>query len=269
MNRAIDRVLWPSLGAATLLFVAWGMVPRSAVFTTVLSPGRLIAVASLVKLALLALGAAWSWRSRRFLDADNPVRPAWTLLAAGLACNVLGQAVLARYQLTGQESPFPSAGDIFYVLAYPLVGTALVWFLRAYNEAGYPMGSRGERATLLVGTVVVCASLAFVVLRPVVLSDLPPAQKALSAAYPLLDLALLVPLAILLRMTSRFRGGSVGTAWMIVLSGFVFMCAGDVLFAYFTALGKTGLDPFVHAAYILSYGLIAAGMRRHLALVES
>jgi len=56
---------------------------------------------------------------------------------------------------------------------------------------------------------------------------------------------------------------------MIVLSGFVFMCAGDVLFAYFTALGKTGLDPFVHAAYILSYGLIAAGMRRHLALVES
>ena len=45
--------------------------------------------------------------------------------------------------------------------------------------------------------------------------------------------------------------------------------AGDVLFAYFTALGKTGLDPFVHAAYILSYGLIAAGMRRHLALVES
>ena len=269
MNRAIDRVLWPALWAATLLFVAWGMAPRATVFTTVLSSGRLIAVASLVKLALLALGAAWSWRSGRLLDADNPVRPAWTLLAAGLACNVLGQAVLARYQLTGQESPFPSAGDVFYVLAYPLVGAALVWFLRAYNEAGYPMGSRAERVTLLVVTVVVCASLAFLVLRPVVLSDLPPAQKALSAAYPLLDLALLVPLAILLRMTSRFRGGSVGAAWMIVLSGFVFMCAGDVLFAYFTALGQTGLDPFVHAAYILAYGLIAAGMRRHLALVAS
>ena len=90
MNRAIDRVLWPALWAATLLFVAWGTAPRAALFTTVLSPGRLIAVASLVKLALLALGAAWSWRSRRLLDAENPVRPAWTLVASGLACNVLG-----------------------------------------------------------------------------------------------------------------------------------------------------------------------------------
>jgi len=269
VNRAIDRVLWPSLWAATLLFVAWGVVPRAALFTTVLSPGRLIAVASLVKLALLGLGAAWSWRSRRLLDADNPVRPAWTLLAAGLVCNVLGQAGLARYQLAGQESPFPSIGDFFYLLAYPLVGVALVQFVRTYHQAGYPMGSRAERATLLAVTVTVCASLSFVVLRPVIQADLPSLQKALSAAYPLLDMALLVPLALLLRTTWQFRGGSVGTAWIVVLSGFVFMCAGDVLFAYFTALGKTGLDPFVHAAYILSYGLIAAGMRRHLALVES
>ena len=81
--------------------------------------------------------------------------------------------------------------------------------------------------------------------------------------------ALLVPLALLLRTTWHFRGGSVGTAWVIVLSGFVFMCAGDVLFAYFTALGATGLDPFVHAAYIVAYGFIAAGVRRHLALVVS
>jgi hypothetical protein len=80
-------------------------------------------------------------------------------------------------------------------------------------------------------------------------------------------MALLVPLALLLRTTWHFRGGSVGTAWIVVLSGFVFLCAGDVLFAYFTALGLTGLDPFVHGAYILSYGLIAAGVRKHLALL--
>ena len=58
-----------------------------------------------------------------------------------------------------------------------------------------------------------------------------------------------------------------GTAWILVLTGFVFMCAGDVLFAYFTALGQTGLDPFVHGAYILSYGLIAGGVRKHVALL--
>src|SRR5262249_46209453 len=94
-----------------------------------------------------------------------------------------------------------------------------------------------------------------------------PVAKALNAAYPLLDMALLVPLTLLLRTTWQFRGGSVGTAWLIVLSGFAFMCVGDVLFAYFSALGRTGLDPFVHAAYIVPSGSLAAGVRRHLALV--
>lgn len=267
MNRAVDRALWPSLWAATLLFVGWGIVPRATLFTTVLSPARLIAVAAVVKLVLLGLGALWSWRSRSSLDTGNPVRPAWGLLAASLAGNVLGQAALARYQLRGLNSPFPSAGDVFYILAYPLAGAAFVQFLRAYHEAGYPMGSRAERTRLLLGTVAVCAALSFVVLRPVVMAEMPAVEKALSAAYPLLDMALLVPLALLLRTTWHFRGGSVGTAWVIVLSGFVFMCAGDVLFAYFTALGLTGLDPFVHGAYILAYGLIAAGVRKHVALV--
>jgi hypothetical protein len=269
MSRTVDRLLWPTLWAATLLFVGWGLLPRATVFTTVLPPSRLVGLASVVKLVLLVLGAAWSWQSRKHLDADNPVRPAWTWFAAGLSANVLGQVVLARYQLVGQESPFPSVGDVFYLLAYPLLGAALVQFVRAYHEAGYPMGSRAERARLLAVTAMVCASLSFVVLRPVVMSDLPPVQKALTAAYPLLDMALLVPLALLLRTTWHFRGGSVGTAWIVVLTGIVFMCAGDVLFAYLTALGQTGLDPFVHGAYIMAYGLIAAGVRKHLALVAS
>ena len=269
MNRAIDRTLWPSLAAATLLFVSWGLAPRAALFTTVLSPGRLIAVAALVKLTLLSLGTLWSWRARAALDADNPVRPAWTLLASSLLCDVIGQAVLARYQLRGEQSPFPSAGDVFWLLAYPLAGVALVRFVSAYHQSGYPMGSRAERTSLLAVTAAVCAALLFVVLRPVFLAEMPPLEKALSAAYPLLDMALLVPLALLLRTTWHFRGGSVGTAWILVLTGFVFMCAGDVLFAYFTALGLTGLDPFVHGAYILSYGLIAGGVGRHLALVAS
>jgi len=156
---------------------------------------------------------------------------------------------------------------VFYILAYPLAAAAFVQFLRAYHEAGYPMGSRAERTRLLLATVAVCAALSFIVLRPVVMAEMPMVEKVLSAAYPLLDMALLVPLVLLLRTTWHFRGGSVGTAWVIVLSGFVFMCAGDVLFAYFTALGLTGLDPFVHGAYILSYGLIAAGVRKHVALV--
>jgi hypothetical protein len=269
MTRPVDRLLWPSLLLATVPFLAWGIAPRAGVFTSVLSPARLVALASLVKLTLLGLGFLWSVHARRALDSANPVRPAWTLLAGGLLSTFVGQAGLAPYQLSGHPTPFPSAADLFYVLAYPLIGAALIRFVQAYEEVGYPIGTRGERALLIAVTVAVCGALSVVVLRPVVQADLPPLDMALSALYPLLDMALLVPLALLLRTTWHFRGGSVGTAWVIVLSGFVFMCAGDVLFAYFTALGATGLDPYVHAAYIVAYGFIAAGVRRHLALAAS
>jgi hypothetical protein len=269
MTRAMDRLLWPALGATTALFLLWGFAPHASVFSSTLSEARLVALASVVKLVLLAAGAAWSARTRALLDDGNPVRPAWTLLALGLLCDVLGQAALAPYQLSGQPTPFPSVADVFYLLAYPLTGVALVRFVATYREAGYPMGSRRQQAILMTVTAVAGAALAVGALRPVLLAQMPPLDKALSAAYPVLDLALLVPLALVVRTTWEFRGGSVGTAWLVIVSGIVFMCAGDVLFAYFTALGLTGLDPFVHAAFVVAYGLIAAGVRRHLKLVEA
>ena len=155
------------------------------------------------------------------------------------------------------------------MLAYPLIGAALIRFVGAYREVGYPMGSRRQQAVLMAVTAVAGAALSVVALRPVLLAEMPPLDKALSAAYPVLDLALLVPLAVVVRTMWQFRGGSVGRAWLVIVSGIVFLCAGDVLFAYFTALGLTGLDPFVHAAYMMAYGLVAAGVRRHLALVEA
>jgi hypothetical protein len=269
MTRSADRVLFPSLWFTTFVFVGWGLMPRAALYTSLLSPTRLVGLAALAKLVLLLLGTVWSWRSRAALDAGNPVRPGWTLLAAGLFATFVGQLLLARYQLAGAATPFPSVADVFYLLAYPLIGAALVRFIRAYDEVGLPIGTRGERMVTLAAAAAACGLLAVLVLRPLLQADLAPLEEALNAAYPVLDMVLLVPLALLLRITWRFRGGQVATAWVVVLSGFIFMCAGDVLFAYLTALGRAGLDPFLHAAYIVSYGLVAAGVRRHLGLMLS
>jgi hypothetical protein len=270
MTRAADNALWVVLGLAAGLFVGWGIAPQAAFYTSVLSPERLIKVASLLKLGLLAAGAAWAWRCRRSVGDDGATRGAWALLAGGIAATFVGQACLAPYQLGGGTTPFPSVADVFYVLAYPLLGVALFRFVIAYSESGYPVGTRGERTVIVGVAATSCVVLAVIVLRPVLAAPgMTPAERALTAAYPALDLVLLVPLALLLRISLRFRGGALGLAWIAVLAGIVFMCAADVLFAYFTALGLTGLDPFVHATFITAYGLLAAGMRRHLALLTA
>ena len=79
---------------------------------------------------------------------------------------------------------------------------------------------------------------------------------------------LLVPLALLLRIALRLRGSQVGAVWAELLAGFVFLCFGDIFFAYFSALGEQQLDPYVHATYLLSYGLVAGGAHRQLLLLQ-
>jgi hypothetical protein len=57
--------------------------------------------------------------------------------------------------------------------------------------------------------------------------------------------------------------------WALVLGGLIFMCVGDLSFAYLSALGQQHRGPFVHATFILFYGLIAGGAHRQLQLLRS
>lgn len=264
-DRWLDSAPWVVLGVAVATFVGWAALPGTALYTQVLTPHRLLALAAVLKLVYLLAGVAWAFACRDRLEPDNPARPAWFLLSLGLLSTFAGQLCLAPFQVFRNETPFPSVADIFYVLAYPFLIAALLIFLNAYREAGLPMGSLAERALLVGGVGVV----AVVILRPVAATPGPLLDRILTIAYPALDLVLLVPLVLLLRMALRLRGSNVGEVWLLLLTGFVFMCAGDICFAYFQSLGEEHLDPFVHATFILAYALVAGGARRQLRILES
>ena len=146
---------------------------------------------------------------------------------------------------------------------------AFVVFLRAYRKSGFPIGSLGERLGIVCGVGLLAAVVAVPILRPVVGAEGPLLERLLTVIYPVLDLILLVPLALLLRIALRLRGSHVGSVWALILGGMIFMCVGDVSFAYFSALGWTQLDPFVHLTFILAYGLIAGGAHRQYRLLRS
>jgi hypothetical protein len=259
------RPAWIAVGLAVALYVGWAVFPSSALYTRTLNTHRLLAIASLVKLACLLAGAVWAFECRDRLEPGNPARPAWFLLSLGVLSMFAGQLCLAPFQLVKGETPFPSPGDIFYLLGYPFLIAALLVFLNAYREAGLPLASVAERALVVAGVAV----LAVVILRPVAETPGPLLDWILQIAYPALDLVLLVPLVLLLRMALRLRGGRAGEVWLLLLTGIVFMCAGDIFFAYFQSLGEQHLDPFVHATYILAYALIAFGAERQLRIFKT
>lgn len=256
---------WVVVAAAVALYVGWALFPASVLYREWLGTHALLAIAAGFKLVYQLAGAAWAFACRERLEPGNPARPAWFLLSLGLLATFAGQLCLAPYQLVLGETPFPSPGDIFFVLAYPFLFAALVALLNAYREAGLPMGSPAGRA-LLVAAVAVAA---FLILRPVAGVPAPLLDYVLTIAYPALDFILLVPLVLLLRIALGLRGGRAGEVWLLLLSGFVFLCAGDICFAYFQSLGEEHLDPFVHATFILAYALLAGGAHRQLAILES
>jgi hypothetical protein len=260
---------WLLLAALAALYVGWGLAPDSRLYHDVLGTHLLTALASLFKITFLAAGALLAFACRDRLEPGNPARPAWALLSAGLFSTLVGQISLAPYQLTTGQTPFPSLGDLYYLLSYPFFIASFLAFLRAYRVAGFPGGSAAERAAIVGGVAVAATAAAVVILRPVATGGAELIDRILNVAYPVLDLVLLLPLALLLRMALRLGKSRVGLVWAVLLAGFVFLCFGDMCFAYFSALGEQQLDPWVHATYLLAYGLIAGGAHQQLELLKS
>jgi len=209
-DRRFESAPWVVLGVAVATFVGWAVFPGTSLYTQVLPPHRLLALAALLKLVYLLAGTAWAFACRDRLEPDNPARPAWFLLSLGLLANFAGQLCLAPFQVFRNETPFPSVADIFYVLAYPFLIASLLVLLNAYRESGFPIGSLLERTLILAGVGALAAVVAVPILTPVAATGGPLLDRILTVAYPVLDLVLLLPLALLLRIALKLRGSRAG-----------------------------------------------------------
>lgn len=254
-----SRLTLPFLGALLLLaapFLVKLAMPEAAP----LSGRAVLAVGGLSKLLFLAAAASLAWRNTSSFDRGTPARAGWLRLALGLVLFALAQAGLLTQQLSQNRAVFfPSPSDLFFLAAYPLFIAALIAFLRAYTESGHPIGDAAERRRTGLLATALCVILALSLLPPVLLSVASPAEKALNTAYLLLDFILLVPTVVLLQIAFHFPGGAVGRIWTALLSGFLLVCVGDILFAYLTAMAMARLDPLIDLAYLAGYGSLALG----------
>lgn len=251
----VVATLFAVSAVAALLHVGRFVLPQTLLGSAAAEHPLLLA-ASWTKLACLAMAAVFALRCVGLLDRANPVHRPWSIMAAALWTCTFGQGTLTYYQTFRGVSPFPSLADFWFVLSYPLLILALISFAIAYARSGFAMEGLGRLAAL---STVIAAAAAWPLLRPIAMTAAAPLATALNIAYPALDLVLLIPTIVLLRLTSRFRGGAVWRLWAALLAGFVFIALGDLAFAYFSALGITRLDPIIHALYVVAYASLAAG----------
>jgi len=198
---------------------------------------------------LAAIGAAWV--ASRCCVEKPKLRWGWRLVAIAFACYFAGDVIWTVYEVVGSK-PYPSAADVPYLLFYPVMLGGLLCFAEGRREIT-------ERARLTLDLAVVAiagtAVVTFVVLGPTIVQSGPdPLQTAISIAYPVGDVVMLVGLSsVLLRRSA----GSSARALQFIAVGLLLFVAGDLAYGYIT-LHSTyhGGDP-VDSLWMVSVALFA------------
>ncbi len=208
------------MGALLVVYAAWQVLrwpdwDRTIVGDAFFYPSGLVSVWA---------AAAASRRCR----SDRRLRMTWRLLAIGFALYLAGDIAQTVYEALGQV-PYPSIADVLYLLFYPIMLCGLLCVPGA-------TGSGRERIRLGLDLAVVTlggiALVIYVVLGPTVVQSGPDGlQTAISIAYPVGDMVLLVGLAyVLLRRTAA----SGRLAFQLMAAGVVFFIAADLVYGWIT-----------------------------------
>lgn len=150
-------------------------------------------------------------------------RPAWALLAAGLACYGTANTYYYAYVQHWEPEPFPSPADPAWLAFYPLAYGCIVLLLRARVV-------RWHASTWLDGLVAACGlgaiAVALVFAPVLVAGQGNRAATAVALAYPVSDLLLLV----LLIGALAVMGWRAGPVWWLLGAGLSWFVLGDAVF---------------------------------------
>jgi diguanylate cyclase (GGDEF)-like protein/PAS domain S-box-containing protein len=140
----------------------------------------------------------------------------WWLLAIALTLFAAGDAIyIILTTMLGQDNPFPSLADVFYLAMYPIAAAGLVILIRR-RTGGRDRGSVLD--ALSVTTALALLSWIFLIDPYVRDGSLTWVERAVSIAYPLGDVLIVATLARLLITAGGNRAATllgVGTASLL------------------------------------------------------
>ena len=151
----------------------------------------------------------------------------WRGLFVGWALWTVAEIIWAVYGYLGQDVPFPSIADLFWLAGYIPLGFGLISRLREMPEKL----SKAQKVLLWVCSLAMVAfTVTFVVLPIFKAYDASQvAGSIINIIYPLADLALLI---CTLRLVFVYRSGSYSLGWNLLSAGFVLMTVSDLFYSY-------------------------------------
>jgi len=204
---------------------------------------------------LESAGAAAAFLAAALNRRSDGVRPfvGWMLVALGFCCMAAGDLAWLILEVLARARPFPSAGDVVYMLAYPLIFAGVLCQSRGHHPPG-------ERVSRLLDAAVTVSSagllLWITVLGPVVKGALASGslENAIIVLYPLVDLVLL---SVLIVLAFERRWGLSPAVRALLLAGTLGQIAGDSSFGLTVVFGSYVSGSPGDIGYVVSYACAA------------
>ncbi len=228
---------------------------------------NLLAIVKILSLFASALG---SLVASGKIKESGAQRSVWLGLGIGFSMMFLSQCVLfVEVTFLDMQGVFTTYADPLFLISYVFLIWALISFsLRSFGS-GLPLGS--PLAYLSPGLIVLilfCVGGVFL-LYPVINSGAPNAEVFYNVFYPVADFILLVPCAVILRVSIKFRGGRLWMVWMPLTVGFVLYLLGDLVFAYQVSLNMPWLEPMMNFLFTSGYTVTAGGVLGQFDLIKT
>jgi hypothetical protein len=186
----------------------------------------------------------------------------YTALSVGLMMWLVAESVWGYYEvILAEESPFPSIADAFWLGAY----AGLLYYVFSM----YRFFGKGVKPYQLVAVMGIIGTFGFFYLQSLISVSLPLEGEslddyilplAISVAYPVLDVILLVP-AVLIVLNSG-KGHLTSIPWAFV--SFIFVAIADILLGYTAVTGFQNDVTIITIMYNGAYLVMAAGLLWYL-----
>ena len=151
----------------------------------------------------------------------------WSQMLAGWVCWTIAEVLWAIFALSGQEVPYPSWADLFWLAGYIPMGIGLLARVRSLPVKPTP-GQQAVIWGISLGTVIFTI---IFVLQPIIRHNDPQRflESFLNIIFPLADLFLII---IVLYLFFAYEQGAYGFGWRLLLVGFFIHQVSNLLFSY-------------------------------------
>lgn len=156
----------------------------------------------------------------------------WGNIIAGWICWMIAEILWAIFAALGQEVPYPSWADFFWLVGYLPLGIGLFARVRSLPVKPTP-GQQAVIWGISLGSVVFTV---IFVLFPIIQNYDPQLllESFLNLIYPVLDLFLLI---IVLYLFFGYEEGAYGFGWRLLLAGFILHQISSLSYSFANSYG--------------------------------